>query len=445
MNFLQRIQNHLCHESASMSIVVASSEDCPAIRCEKCLNYPVPNVYAFIDEWSKENLCEACELAQLYYELTGDDTIPVPFVLFSIDGIFEKRVHGQPLKRLRAAVCILKALNAPFTQDSPAESPTREMENFLEDYTSALSAARPYEQNLKENERMVLHNVLTHFHQIMNSKELPENKFDFYFQKLVPYVKVCKSDWTPLPTSKPEPTVVGQLLHELHRSQAIRKMFGRYCIPFDIFHVLLGCYACCSDIEAVSNWALDFIVRGCRGHFFWKNYEECGIVQHVQHVLNTEITYKKNTDLYYVKRALQNGEGIESLSENFTKYMQLEKFVREKLLVPSEVVEMVSQNLFPGVLFEKHDMQIAFMIGMGHVANNLDLKTGRVRKGAFAKARRLYNILQKIIGQVESFDAQYTIPWTIDTLKLFMVSNNNINKDLTEIAKVVFQEEEEEE
>ncbi|GFV78793.1 hypothetical protein TNCV_3979031, partial [Trichonephila clavipes] len=44
----------------------------------------------------------------------------------------------------------------------------------------------------------------------------------------------------------------------------------------------------------------------------------------------------------------------------------------------------------------------------------------------------------------EAVDTQYPIPWTIDTLKLFMVSDPNIEKYLTEIAAVVFEPKEKE-
>lgn len=426
-----------------MSIIVRPNER-PSIRCELCPNSPVPNVYAFIHTISGENLWEACELAQLYFELTGDGNVPIPFVLLSIDGIIDKRIEGQTLKRLHAAVRLLKAINHPFTQDDSFDPPSDEMDHFLEDYMNTLAAAKRPDEPLKENQEIVLNHLMTHLHQMLESNDFQQNKFDFYFKKLVPYVKACRGNWVPLPASKPEPNLIKQLLQELQRSQAIRKMFSPYCIPFDIFHVLLGCYACCSDIEMVANWALDFIVRVCRGNFFWKNYEDCEFVQQTLHLLNAEISYKKNTDFYYVKRALQNGEGIECLSENFTKYIQLEQFVKERLRVPEEFLEMITHNLFPSVLFDTPDMQIAYMIAMGHVASNVDMKTGQVRRGVFSKARRLYNIIKNLVLQVKKFDSQITIPWTIETFKLFMVSDANIDKDLTEIAKVVFEEAEEE-
>ncbi|GFX70537.1 uncharacterized protein TNCV_875111 [Trichonephila clavipes] len=169
----------------------------------------------------------------------------------------------------------------------------------------------------------------------------------------------------------------------------------------------------------VANWALDLMARICRGKFFWKEYESCAFVQQILRGIKSDVTYKRNTDLYYVMRSIQKGEGIDCLSENFAKYGQLEKLVKEKIQVPMDLVDMVSHQL-------------------------MDFKTAQVKKGAFSKARRLYGIISKLVKQAEAFDAQYPIPWTINSLKLFMVSDPNIEKNLTEIAAVVFEPNEEE-
>ncbi|GFR14408.1 uncharacterized protein TNCT_422131 [Trichonephila clavata] len=437
MNFLELIRPHLCHDSDRMSIIAFVNQP-PAVKCETCHQTPIPNVYHFIREAANVDLLGACHLAQMYHILTGDEQVPVPFALVSVEGILPKHVDDQPIRRLYASVKILKALNAPFTQNATMDAPTEEMQHFLTDYMHALTHAQPQEA-LKDSEKMVLNHLLQNLHQAMESKEFQENKFDFYFQKLVPYVKACRKDWTPLPPEEEESNLIKQLLNQLQRSMAIRKMFSRYCIPFDIFHVLVGCYACCSDIGMVANWALDLMARICRGQFVWKEYESCAFVQQILRGIKSDVSYKRNTDLYYVMRSIQKGEGIECLSENFAKYGQLEKMVKEKIQAPSDLVEMVTHQLFPNVLFDHHADQLAFNIAMGHVACSMDLKTAQVKKRAFAKARRLYGIVCKLVKQVQAFDVQYPIPWTIDTLKLFMVSDANIEKNLTEIPAVVFE------
>ncbi|GFQ91190.1 uncharacterized protein TNCT_617391 [Trichonephila clavata] len=126
MNFLELILPHLCHDPDRMSIVALSNQP-PAIRCETCQQTPIPNVYSFIREASDADLLGACHLAQMYHMLTGDEEVPVPFALVSLEGILPKRVENQPIRRLYASVKILKALNAPFTQNATMEKPTMEM------------------------------------------------------------------------------------------------------------------------------------------------------------------------------------------------------------------------------------------------------------------------------------------------------------------------------
>ncbi|GFQ77180.1 uncharacterized protein TNCT_638471 [Trichonephila clavata] len=79
----------------------------------------------------------------MYHILTGDEQVPVPFALVSVEGILPKRVDDQPIRRLYASVKILKALNAPFTQNATMDAPTEEMQHFLTDYMHAITHAQP--------------------------------------------------------------------------------------------------------------------------------------------------------------------------------------------------------------------------------------------------------------------------------------------------------------
>ncbi|GBM66786.1 hypothetical protein AVEN_275552-1, partial [Araneus ventricosus] len=104
-----------------------------------------------------------------YYDLTGDGNVPIPFVLLSVEGILDKRIKGQPLKRLYDAVRILRAINAPFTQDDPVEPPKDVMDNFMDDYMNALSLAKKCDKDLKEKEQLILKQLLTHLHQALDA------------------------------------------------------------------------------------------------------------------------------------------------------------------------------------------------------------------------------------------------------------------------------------
>ncbi|GFR27185.1 uncharacterized protein TNCT_415811 [Trichonephila clavata] len=132
-----------------MSIIALSNQP-PVIRCETMSPDTNSQCIPFYSEAANVDLLGACHLAQMYHILTGDEQVPVPFALVSMEA--------------------------------------------------------------------------------------------------------CRKDWTPLPPEEEESNLIKQLLNQLQRSMAIRKMFSRYCIPFDIYHVLVGCYACCSDIGMVADW-----------------------------------------------------------------------------------------------------------------------------------------------------------------------------------------------
>ncbi|GFW62016.1 uncharacterized protein TNCV_4670411 [Trichonephila clavipes] len=235
MNFLELLRPHLCHDPDCMSIVALSNQP-PAIRCETCQQMPIPNVYQFIREAANADLLGACHLAQMYHVLTGDEEVPVPFALVSVEGILPKRVDNQPIRRLYASVKILKALNAPFTQNATMETPTVEMQHFLTDYMNAITHAKPQEP-LRESEKMVLNHLIQNLHQAMESKEFKDNKFDFYFQKLVPYVKACREDWTPLPPEEEESNLMKQLLNQFNDQWRFVK-----CLVVIVFHLIYFTY-----------------------------------------------------------------------------------------------------------------------------------------------------------------------------------------------------------
>lgn len=385
-------------------------------------------------------------MAQLYAEWTGDVNIPVSIYISKLEGIHDKRIEGQSLRRLKTSVDILKALNAPFTNmTTPMEGPTPEMQNFISDYMSVLAANQ---QDLKTTEQTALNHLLQNMHTVLNSKEFENNHFKFYFEKLVPYVKECHTDWTPLPPFDTDTNLANQLWKQLQYSQQIRKTFGKYSIPFDIFHVLAGCYACCTDIGVVANWALDLIVRICNGKYFWKEFQECPFVSQYRAIITKYFSFRRNThrnmEFYYLVKSIQRGDGIECLSENFLKYGQLEAFFKEKLQAIPDMKEMASSQLFPATLFESPADQMAFTIALAHIVSNFDKNTCQPRKGTFAKARKLSTVVKTLMKSASDFDSQYPLPWTMETLKLFMMSDSKIEQSLQMLAEIVFTPDEDE-
>lgn len=440
MEFLHRIKPSLCHEVGYMQII---QRPWPAVQCQMCQQFPIPNVYDYVERMADTNFVEACNVAQLYCEMTGDDAIPVPFAVIGLDGIKSERINGQPLKRLKSAAELLKALIAPFTTQTEYLQVSN-LNTYMDDYFQLIKTAVK-QAELKQTEKIVIQQLFQNMQQIMESKDYKDEKFSFYFDKLVPFVKAYHQDnWIPLVPCQ-EPNLVKQIIILLKQSQWIRQTFGRYNFSLDLFHILAACYACCSDFQVVTNWALDFLVCFCRGKYFWKNFESTPMIQQACKILKTEVTYKRNTDLYYVLREIQKGDAMGSMSENWQKYGQLQKLVMDKMQVPPEFEALLTCNLFPNILFDNSTHQLAFSIGMAYAARFYNTKTGQFVKGSFSRARRLYHTLIALIELLLKYDAVYSIPWTCDTLHLFIMSNDKIEKAIESLAGVVLFENEEEE
>ncbi|GIX89619.1 uncharacterized protein CEXT_201381 [Caerostris extrusa] len=222
-------------------------------------------------------------------------------------------------------------------------------------------------------------------------------------------------------------------------------MFSQYCLSFDVIHVMLGCYVCSCDLKVVANWALDLMARVCRGQFFWKRYASNELVQTMQHLLNTAVSYRHKTDLYYVVREIRRGNAAENLSTFLQNYLLLEMLVREKFQVPEtspDVLRMATTQLFPAVLFEDYKDQLGFIMALGHVASHID-KTGQVKKGTYATAKKIHKIVNKFIEKIQKFDV-IEIPWTMDTLHLFLLSEPHLEQDIVEISRLVLTQESDE-
>jgi hypothetical protein len=377
-------------------------------------------------------------LAQAYSEWTGDEDVPANFVIIDVEGILPTRIIGQPLRRIKETVLLLRALNAPFTTVPITNKPTELMEKFLSNYIQSIQIPK----DISSSEQTLFNQLITNMHHALHSKEFP-NPFDFYFEKLVPYVKACKEEWTLLEPVN-ELNMAKELLLLFRQSYEIRQNFSAYSIPFDVIHVMLGCYVCCCDLNVVANWALDLMSRVCDGKFFWKRFESCRFVQAMERLLKTEVTFKNRTDLYYVIRHIREGNSAECLSNFLPQYSQLERLVKEKFpnyYNASDIAEFASHQLFPAVLFENHNDQLGFSVGLGHVACSIHPRTGQVKKGTYSTARKIHRVISRFIESVQKFN-QIPNLWTLDTLQQFLVQEPRLEKDILEIAKLVLSNDE---
>ncbi|GFQ90177.1 hypothetical protein TNCT_734811 [Trichonephila clavata] len=112
----------------------------------------------------------------------------------------------------------------------------------------------------------------------------------------------------PFPPEEEESSLMKQLLSQLQRSMAIRKMFSRYCIPFYI--LCIGRMLCL----LFRYWNGGQLGSGFNGSHLSRSVflERIGIMYLVQQILlgiKSDISYKRNTDLYYVMRSIQKEKG----------------------------------------------------------------------------------------------------------------------------------------
>ncbi|KAF8784052.1 Deoxyuridine 5'-triphosphate like protein [Argiope bruennichi] len=420
MDFLNLIESHICHGRQNVRLV-----DGISLQCSLCQSKIIENIYTFTS--SQEDPFVSSRLAEAFARWTGDENVPVSFILIDVEGILPSRISGQSLKVVRETVEALKALNYPFTNEGKNDvMMTPLMVNFNDRYVGAICDITA-KFTADTSEKIIVNQLIETLNQLVESSD-KFNVFDYYFKKLVPFVKSFDRTWIPLPPENynENDTLVGQLMDQLKRSSIIRKRFSQYCLLFDVIHIILGCYVCNTDFQAVSNFVLDLMARVCRGQFFWKNYESHELVQTIQQVLKTSISYKQRPEFHYVIREIRQGNAVESLSNFLPQYILLKSFLYNKL---PQFDSIVINELFPAILFEDYASQGAFSMALMHVSRNMNPKTGQVKKGTYQTARRMGRFIKTFIERVKEFDT-IKIPWTLDVLKLFMVAKEILNSGI---------------
>jgi hypothetical protein len=404
-----------------------------AVYCHVCQADIVPNFHDFIRNHSfGEDHFRAADLAQAYYEWTGDESVPLPFPVVDVEGIYSKRVTSQPLSNVRETVQLLRAINAPFTAGYICPNKFPEMGAFLTKYMDSIVAHHKPARD-GSTEQHVIHELVSGMHQIIQTNEF-ENPFEFYFTKLVPFTQSCCENWTPLPAMPEEPNLAKEMLIQLQRSSAIRRTFGKYCMSFDVLHAMVASYGCCNDLDMIEKWVLNFMARVCRGEFFWKNYKDCVHVKNMQRLFVTDATFRHDKGMRDTVRQIRAGNAAECLSVFWQHYLKLVASVGEK------TDDVVCHQMFPAVLFQSHADFLGFYLATGHVFTSLDRHTGWVPKGTFKKARLLHESVRKFVEEVERFDDEKNVYWDLDMLKMFLVSKDDIAKDVTQFIQMFLEE-----
>lgn len=444
IQFLNLIQSDLCphHHSPDDALVLGPG---PALHCRVCQTAVIPDVYAHINRPSADYFL-ASQLGQAYAQWTGDLNVPISFPLSHIDGIRDTVVVGQSLERVEKSIRWLRALNAPFTTDpvaggGGAAAAGHEMDTFLRDFLSIIYQHPPAETS---DERTALNALMKSMHGILSARDAV-NPFETYFQVLVPYVQRCFSSWQPFPAEPVHSNLARELHTQLIRSFRIRQLFGRYAIPLDVMHVMVACYACSCSMDVVGNFAIDFLVRICRGQFFWAQFPHCVFVQAMQQLVRARIHPRKNSHWYQcVVRPFKEGQAIHMYSQMWTTLHDVQRALKGHFRVPDttpDMLDMAFAHTFPAVLFQDCSDQLGYTMGYNHLIMALNRHNGQLPKGAFKKARRIHDVVQRFVNQILAFDeGKDTAIWDLDMVKLFFARDENFHQEIMEVVHMVVTE-----
>lgn len=429
MHFLNLIQTDICHPE-KVSLVSG-----PALFCNECQKGF--NIYEYITRISNDYF-RSSQLAQAFYEWTGDENVPMNFTIIDVEGIFSKTIVGQSLNRVVKSLRFLKALNAPFTTQSHVDR-FEDMNEFLADF---LKIIHEHPDSESSEARQMLDNILETMYQILNSSKNSIDFFDTYFNDLVPFVQQCEPKWQPVHVNDSLPNLAVELLTQLQISSAIRKTFGKFSISFDMIHVMVCCFACSVDMDVVGNWVMDFMARVCRGQFFWKSYPDCHFVKIMNRIIRHHV---KKSDHFNILRNIRSGESIEHYSTFLVPFYELQMFLKGIFCrgKNNRVKEMAFFQMFPAVCFQDHADQLGFTIGYNYLVQTLNRNNGRVVKGIFQTAKSLHGTVQKFVRKINDFE---TMPgqhqntqllWTMDTFKLFLASDPNYEEEIKNLMKML--------
>lgn len=435
MSFLNLIRNDVCHAD---HLVVGPG---PSLQCTVCQKQVI--LVREIINRPDSDYFRSSQLAQAYAAWTGDEEVPMSFPLSHIEGIYDGVVVGQPLSRVRKSIQLLRALNAPFTTDPTVTAPPDTMQTFLTEFLDILYQQREAKSSDEED---ALHGLMKSMYDILTSKEAP-HPFQTYFSVLVPFVQTAAVQWQPMPAEPEHPNLARELHTQLIRSHLIRKMFSRYAIPFDVLHVMVGCYACSCHMEVVGNWALDFLARICRGEFFWKQYPHSPFIQKMQRLIRKNMRHGEDF-CRWVIRPLKYGESKECYSTLWLPLHRFQALLRKHFFLPKmspDVLEVAFQHAFPAVLFNDYADQLGFMMGYNHLILTVNKRNGQLPKGAFKKAREIHDVVHRFVQKMQRFEEGGKKPiWNLDMLKLFFASDEQFHQEIMNVVRCLVKEEEEE-
>lgn len=406
------LEGILCHDKSKYALQAGGILNCG--ECGRAL--PV------YDLLLRENAFVSSALAQEYQTWWGDPDAPCIAPIVDMPGIVPKNV-ATTLNRLKTATRLLRIVNGPFS-GSEVEETENIVGDFMKEYLDLIASLSDGSSIAKTVQAVLVQ---------MNSFG---DMFKHYFSHVVPYVKACEGDAPPLPVVPEDPISPAKTFHdETRRASFLRGKYGRYCIQFDVVYVMIYSYLCARDTDVVANFVFDLAARVCCGHF---RVPDSPVQRQIRSIVNANVTYRRNTELYHVIRNIEKGEAEGCLSvETLNKYKKLYDLVADRFYQraggETDATRFAFAQNFPYLLFGGNDSDYyGFIVALGHIFTNQ--KT--LPKGELAQARAIHRFVKGFVEKMANFTREECF-WTNDTFKVFLVSEAGLEEQFMNIVRLL--------
>lgn len=439
--FLDEIRSHLCQCSNDPSGThFYAPFRVRSIRCGRCAH--TLDVYDLISNASSLDAGKdpflSARLGYAFAEWSGDVHVPCEFLVKIETGkILPTRVRHTPLSHLLKGIKILKALNHPFAEPNAPPPDKKIFQMLVDEYISLMDKVCSSDEadNNQNGEFLALKLILQNIKAVFTKV----NFFEQYFDILVPYVKSRAGEpWQEAIPVFPEDNVKSpglNLYQEIVKSDAVRHIFSKYCVAFDVVYVMALCFICGDDTDLLYNLVCDLAARLCTRYFYIPDASETDRL--VARFLNSHSTPTKNIQFYYLVRQFRQ-QGLEDyLSDDFIKkYGSLELATKNAFRIDDShtLNKFKHAQSFPYILFDGRDEDYyGFVMALAFYASKTTAANGIAPKGLISNCKRIYRFVKHCILRVRDFEGGQTpvdVYWTKDTLHLFLCTDAHFEKEM---------------
>lgn len=392
--FLTYLQNNgfLCHDK---EIVIKDRK----ITCKVCRQL-ILNVDKHLTVDTLPML--SCYLAKLYAYWTGDLQVLCRVVIKDIPGIQPCFVEISYLNLIYGIELLgsvnqnfISCKNHKFNINNTLKA--KIMENFIDNYMKMI------EEIQYENEEIekILKTFLRQLKECLSTSN--HNIFEYYFKVICPYVKTFDNTLREETLNASSP---GEFFEHLSKNATdIRKHFAKFCLPFDIMYIMIYCFVCHKNLDAVANFVFDLIARICNGYF-----DEVTHYQTIcKNVLHTHVTHDNNNTLYFLIKNILEGQTPDLLSISFyNNFATLQQLIFSQfskcVTTPTETIKKFAfTQSFPFILFPEASSYYSFICVMGFASSRLSKKHAQFEKGTSANARKIMQFVEKYYKKIRNF------------------------------------------